>query len=444
MKRTEIVGFPNYIITTEGEIFNKKTNRHLKLQYRGGYFHISLYDEEKKKNSFQVHVLVARSFISNPNVLPVVNHKDGNKKNNSAGNLEWMSYQENNKHARETGLQGYYKRKVCQIDQEENVVARFESITEAAKKTGIDSRLICNVCKGKRRTTGGFFWCYENEETWIRPTHKACRRVEKLNVAGDVLCTYNSAKEASEDVRCSTGSMSNVLTGRLKTLKGYKWSYVEEEKIVDSLFEETRKWKKVVGYPCYRVSEDGRIYSEKRKALRKLTKNASGYFRVGLTDNGKEKGALVHVLVASAYLSNPENFPIVNHKNGIKTDNRVENLEWCTYQRNAQHAHDTDLCSSKKKVIQYTKCGEEVKRYDSIKEAADSVGSISYYTISRVARKKARSKTAGGYIWRFENEPLREGEKIVLNSKKKSIIQYDNNGDEITRYDSITDALIEN
>lgn len=94
-------------------------------------------------------------------------------------------------------------------------------------------------------------------------------------------------------------------------------------------------WKIIDREPEYEVSRTGEIRNIRTGHIKSLRRDRYGYPRVTLYPSGKTY--TVHRLVAKAFLDNPENLKQVNHKNGIKTDNSVNNLEWCTLQYNCKH-----------------------------------------------------------------------------------------------------------
>lgn len=102
------------------------------------------------------------------------------------------------------------------------------------------------------------------------------------------------------------------------------------------------EWKRI-HHSKYLVSDTGLIYSEYENILLKPFKNNQGYLQVDLFDSGTKQRLQVNRIVANAFIPNPENKPIVNHINGIKTDNEVSNLEWCTYSENTIHSYETGL-----------------------------------------------------------------------------------------------------
>lgn len=102
-------------------------------------------------------------------------------------------------------------------------------------------------------------------------------------------------------------------------------------------------YKEVPNFPNYMASEDGHVYSKKRKIILKESILKTGYKQVSLCIDGRIFNGLVHRVVCSAFHSNDLEKKQVNHKNGIKTDNRADNLEWSTRSENQKHSIDIGL-----------------------------------------------------------------------------------------------------
>ena len=125
----------------------------------GRHYRTVVLCKDDHKNSVYIHRLVAETFIPNLQNLPVVNHKDGNKLNNAADNLEWCTHTENMHHADIIGLKPYNRKKVVCVETEEI----FNSITEAAKSSGVGRRSINNCVSGITKTAGKKHWRYVYE-----------------------------------------------------------------------------------------------------------------------------------------------------------------------------------------------------------------------------------------------------------------------------------------
>lgn len=129
-----------------------------------------------------------------------------------------------------------------------------------------------------------------------------------------------------------------------------------------------------------------------------------GYLRVTINNGKQSKMKYVHRLVAETFIPNPNNYEQVNHKNGIKDDNRVENLEWCTRSQNIRHRIDVlgvTLRNKKgsKEVEQYTSDNILINTFPSAKEAGRQL-KLSQGHISEVCR--GEHKQYKGFIWKYK------------------------------------------
>lgn len=180
-------------------------------------------------------------------------------------------------------------------------------------------------------------------------------------------------------------------------------------------------WKDIEGYENkYQISNLGKVRSlidnkgNERIVIKTTKEQNNGYLYVNLWKNSKMKSKKIHRLVAEAFLDNPQNKPQVNHIDGNKENNCVDNLEWISASDNCKHAYNSGLSNpiknlpkdlkgknnpKAKKIVQLDVNNNLIKEWETIKEAKETLG---IYHISACCR--GIRKTAGGFVWKYVDD----------------------------------------
>lgn len=207
-------------------------------------------------------------------------------------------------------------------------------------------------------------------------------------------------------------------------------------------------WRDVVGYEgLYKISNLGNVFSCKTNKLLSIRTRKDGYQDVRLHNNKQNKMHTVHRLVAQAFLDNPNNFPIINHKDENSANNRVDNLEWCTHSYNNTY-NDVHIKRAQllaKRVYRYNRNGEMFEEYESVRASAEFLN-VSSGDICDCCN--SNSITYLGSVWSYEllskedvlarfelSKPDRKNGKL-----SKRVNQYDLDGNFIASYPSAREA----
>lgn len=165
-------------------------------------------------------------------------------------------------------------------------------------------------------------------------------------------------------------------------------------------------WKKLPIDERYLVSNTGLIKGIDGRILKPAI-DTRGYKFVTLNNNYKQFHLSIHRAVALCFIPNPNNYPQVNHIDEDKTNNKVENLEWCTNKYNSHYSHS-------KPVLMIDKNTKKVlKRFEALRDVDIYFGKEVHQSISKCCNNKSKYKTAYGYIWKFEElVELKRGELL--------------------------------
>ncbi len=381
-----IDGFEKYEVSSFGRVRNSITGRVLKLTNKAGYYNVSLTNINefgKVKKGLRVHRLVGFAFIENPENKPEINHKDKNKLNNNVSNLEWNSRKENNVH-RSQGLivKTNKNKEVLRLDKDTNdIIEEYNSIEDAGN------------------------WAYNNNLT--------------------------------KTVHNGRNAIGNCVNGLSKIAYNYKWIFKNTyESLEDEIWKEVVIPDNIINDKKYFVSNLGRFKNSQGVIMDNYKNNDSGYIRVFIFN----KTYLLHRLIALAFLENPENKEQVNHKDGNKLNNKLDNLEFVTNKENQIHKFQSGLGNNfKRKIVQYDLEMNKIKEFNSIAEASKEIGTSKGNIRGVLINYR---KTAGGFVWKYlEDNNIDYTTKITINKNRgRNVVQYDLNNNLIKIHNSISEA----
>lgn len=332
-----------YQISNLGRVLNSKTKKFLSPSMRNNlYVEVTFYINKKSKIK-KLHRLIAEAFIPNPENKPTVNHIDKNPQNNNILNLEWSTMTEQNTAANKN-IQ-YYKnnancREIYQIDSKTNeIVQTFKGFSTLAK------------------------WLLENNLTTLK-------------------------------LRSIIRQITTACKNKNQSCFGFFWEYA------DLADEDNELWMEipveVISKTKYFISNKGRLKLPSNQ-IKSNYRSSSGYKRLRI---GETK-YLLHRLVALTFLPNPENREFVNHKDGNKLNNCLENLEWATALENNLHKIETGLSNSTKEIIQYDKNMNFINEFKSINDASRALKIHKNVIIHNL--KTNCKKTKSGFQFRYRN-----------------------------------------
>lgn len=201
-------------------------------------------------------------------------------------------------------------------------------------------------------------------------------------------------------------------------------------------------WKKVEGFDNYSVSDLGNLRNDKTGRIFNGTVDAIGYKHVRLVKDGKYYLRKVHRLVATAFIPNPDDKPLVDHFNEKKTDNRACNLRWVTYKENLDAYLDRrdrkyGQNPVQRRLAQYDINGDLIAVHKNCRDASKKTG-IPYPGIYRAACGKMR--TCKNYVWRFLDEEPEQHMDFITDGRLKHIIMKD--GENTIEFGSIKEAAL--
>jgi hypothetical protein len=494
-----IPGYSNYEASDNGKIRNKHKKELTSFDNKSGFKVCKLTSDNNKRHAKKIDYLVAITYLSNDNNYTLIKHLNNINSDDNLLNLKWISVDEIKLSENNRIIEKDKLIDINIINNSDNIeiwksIPNFSNYEASTFGNIRNEKKIKNLIFNKNQA--GYLLLslvnnnnitytvrvhqiigltfLENPENKPTINHKnqikdnnyldnlewstmkeqnssenkiknggerIYRAIIKYDLNDNQIGKYESMKIASLQNNISYDCIKTCARGKTKTAGGYIWKYEVHEDLPEEIWKNIDP-KFIDNNIGYKISNKGRV-KNKHEYLHSLAVSETGYIRISISN--KEYGA--HRLVSQSFIPNPNNYSIVNHLDGIKYNNFVENLEWSTIKLNNIHAIETGLSSTQKKVNQYSLNGKFIKEFESISKASIAMNvagaSISYASIAnKNIEKNEKYATCANYIWVASNGIFDNLEinKVHTSRGRKAVIKSDKNGNTIETYNSITSA----
>jgi len=387
----KIPGFDKYEISNYANIKNIIKNKILNPHIKNSYYSIALFDNNGKRKGCLLHRLVAITFLPNIDNKPTVNHKNSVSLDNRLDNLEWATYKE-------------------QTDNQQGIPTNVKELISSRRT------LLKNIIT--------------NEEIEFETSVYACKYIFEQNIVFfKQHYNYDNFEEAKIYIKNKLGNTIRNKINNGILFEKYEPKYIQSEILDNEIWEKIPLDLINNTENCY-VSTLGRIKNSKGRITNGFL-HTNGYIKVSLS----QKSYVLHRLVAQVFIKNPDNKPQVNHIDGKKNNNYVENLEWVNSSENCIHRSNEIHIQNLKKVYQYDLQMNLIKVYKSITEASKETNIPKELITSCCNENQVKTNN---FIFRFE---YNKG-NIRINKWIKPVIQYDLQMNYISEFNSIKEASI--
>jgi len=329
--------FPNYLFSSNGDIKNIVTKKLVTGSSKEGYNKKNIFNKNNLSQTLMTHRIIAEIFVDNPNNYKFIKHIDNDKLNNEYTNLQWVKQYCRTENLKINKLEGEIWKNIINYPDYQ--------ISNKGRIKNVITNTLMKIAK-----QGGYFRISLISPEGNRKHYYIHRIVAQAfldnpeNKPNVDHIDRNRLNNNLENLRWATNAEQNQNKSKQKSHK----KFFKDKELLnydDEIWKDINEF--IPEVKNYKISSYGRIKNEKDRIFYG-TKSGCGNYKY--SSIGIKKKYYTHILVALAFIPNPDNKKVVNHKDGNGFNNAVTNLEWVTFSENGKHAMANNLHSKSRKI----------------------------------------------------------------------------------------------